>query len=146
MDRARPGDALRLDLEKALPPALPGFNETGPAHAGDHRLTADHLRTRIGDPVLARPQMAASYHLSVVIDDAAQQVSHVIRGEDLFQATFLHRFLQCILGLPAPRYHHHRLIRDADGKRLAKRDDARAIATFRDAGETPDDIRRRVGL
>lgn len=142
----QPGDAIRLDLARALPAALPGFTETGQIHAGEHRLTRDHLLNHVGDPVLARPHMAASYHLSVVIDDAAQSVTHVIRGADLFAASFLHVALQAILGLPTPRYHHHRLIRDETGKRLAKRDDARAIATFRAEGTTPAEIRHMVGL
>ena len=90
--------------------------------------------------------MAGSYHLSVVVDDAAQQITHVIRGEDLFDATPLHVTLQHLLGLPTPIYHHHRLIRDDTGKRLAKRDDARAIATYRAEGLTPADLRTRLGL
>ena len=90
--------------------------------------------------------MGTSYHLSVVLDDAAQGVSHVVRGQDLFEATKIHVLLQRLLGLPTPNYHHHRLIRDDTGKRLAKRDDARAIANFRAEGATPADIRRMVGL
>ncbi|MEM1341931.1 MAG: tRNA glutamyl-Q(34) synthetase GluQRS [Pseudomonadota bacterium] len=141
-----PGDAIRLDLSKALPPEPLAFTETGPAHAGRHIVTAKHLLEQIGDPVLARPNLPASYHLSVVIDDATQRVSDVVRGEDLFEATFLHRYLQYLLSLPTPRYHHHRLIRDEDGKRLAKRDDARAIATYRADGASPADVREMVGL
>ena len=90
--------------------------------------------------------MATSYHLSVTVDDAAQGVTHVVRGQDLFEATKIHVLLQQLLGLPLPLYHHHRLIRDDAGKRLAKRDDARAIATYRAEGATPQDIRRMVGL
>ncbi|QDC09574.1 tRNA glutamyl-Q(34) synthetase GluQRS [Oceanicola sp. D3] len=147
MSEAEPGDAIRLDIQKALGEgSLPGFTETGAAHAGQHLLTPDYLLTGIGDPVLARPHMGASYHLSVVVDDAAQGVTDVIRGEDLFTATFLHRFLQMLLELPVPRYHHHPLVRDEAGKRLAKRDDARAIARYRDDGLSPDAIRRKVGL
>ena len=144
----RPDDALRLDLSKAVgPPArMPSFTETGERHAGEHEVTAGYLLDNVGDPVLARPGMAASYHFSVVIDDAETRISHVIRGEDLFEATFLHRFLQRELGLPTPVYHHHRLIRDDQGKRLAKRDDARAIAKYRADGATPADIRRMLGL
>ncbi len=100
----------------------------------------------IGDIVLARRDMGTSYHLSVVIDDAAQGVTHVVRGEDLFDSTIIHVVLQRLLGLPTPLYAHHRLIRDAAGKRLAKRDDARAISKYRAEGATPDDIRRMVGL
>ncbi|MEJ6388433.1 tRNA glutamyl-Q(34) synthetase GluQRS [Gymnodinialimonas ulvae] len=141
-----PTDALRYELSKTTDGPLPAFTETGPAHAGEHDVTADHLLTRVGDPILARPNMAASYHLAVIVDDANTFVTHVIRGEDLFEATFLQRFLQWELSLSAPIYHHHRLIRDETGKRLAKRDDARAIRTYRAEGATPQDIRAMVGL
>ena len=87
-----------------------------------------------------------SYHLSVVLDDAAQGITDVIRGEDLFEATKIHVLLQTLLDLPTPTYHHHALIRDDAGKRLAKRDDARAIAKYRADGATPADIRKMVGL
>lgn len=140
------GMALRLDLARALPGLDVDFTETGPAHAGLHRVTLDRLLAEVGDPVVARPHMAASYHLSVVLDDAAQAITHVIRGEDLFEATVLQRALQALLGLPTPIYHHHRLIRDETGKRLAKRDDARALRTYRAEGRTPSDIRQMVGL
>jgi len=82
----------------------------------------------------------------VVLDDADQHVTHVIRGEDLQDATQIHVLLQRLLGLPTPAYHHHRLIRDDHGKRLAKRDDARAIATYRAEGASPQDIRKLIGL
>ena len=110
------------------------------------KTSPDTLTNNIGDVVLARKDMGTSYHLSVVVDDAAQDISHVIRGADLFDATPIHVLLQMLLDLPTPIYLHHRLIRDEDGKRLAKRDDARAIRLYREAGETPEDIRRRVGL
>jgi len=145
-DRA-PGDALRLDMAKAV--ALSGpivFDETGPAHAGGHRMTPDEMIAGIGDIVLARRDIGTSYHLAVVVDDAAQGITEVVRGEDLFAATPIHVLLQRLLGLPTPAYHHHRLIRDAAGKRLAKRDDARAIRRYRDEGASPGDIRRMVGL
>lgn len=100
----------------------------------------------IGDVVISRKNMGTSYHLSVVVDDAAQGITDVTRGEDLADATAIHVLLQCVLGLPTPRYHHHKLIRDDNGKRLAKRDDAKSIATYRENGATPDDIRRMVGL
>ena len=96
--------------------------------------------------VLARKDVGTAYHLAVVVDDAFQGVTHVVRGEDLREATPLHRLLQALLGLPAPVWHHHRLIRDESGRRLAKRDDARAIATFRATGATPSDVRRMAGL
>jgi glutamyl-Q tRNA(Asp) synthetase len=100
----------------------------------------------IGDVVLSRKNMGTSYHLSVVVDDAAQGITDVTRGEDLADATAIHVLLQRVLGLPTPRYHHHKLIRDSNGKRLAKRDDAKSIATYRENGAMPDDIRRMVGL
>ena len=96
--------------------------------------------------MLARRGMGTSYHLSVVVDDAAQGITHVTRGRDLFEATRIHVILQRLLGLPTPIYRHHALIRDVRGKRLAKRDDARAIATLRAQGATPASIRARLGL
>ncbi len=98
------------------------------------------------DIVLARRDIGTSYHLAVVVDDAAQRVTHVTRGQDLEDSTKIHVLLQNLLGLPTPIYHHHRLIRDENGKRLAKRDDARALAKYRAEGVTPEDIRRMVGL
>lgn len=122
------------------------FIEAGPSHRGGVFTSDDTYMTRIGDIVLARRDFGTSYHLSVVVDDAAQGVTHVTRGEDLFEATAIHVLLQRLLGLPTPIYHHHHLIRDEQGKRLAKRDDARAIRTYRSEGATPADIRRMVGL
>ena len=109
-------------------------------------LTPHDLPETVGDVVLARRDMGASYHLAVVLDDADQGSTDVIRGADLEDATQIHVLLQRLLGLDTPAYHHHRLIRDAAGRRLAKRDDARAIATYRAAGATPQDIRAIVGL
>ena len=99
-----------------------------------------------GDVVLARKETPTSYHLSVVVDDALQGVTHVVRGQDLYQATSVHRVLQALLGLPAPLYHHHRLILDADGKKLSKSTRATALRELRAQGTTPADIRRMVGL
>ncbi len=96
--------------------------------------------------VLARRDIGTSYHLAVVVDDGFQQISQATRGEDMFETTQIHRLLQALLGLKTPKYHHHRLIRDETGKRLAKRDDARAIRKFRQDGAVPSDIRRLVGL
>jgi glutamyl-Q tRNA(Asp) synthetase len=125
------------------------FQEHGRSPDGQHGLietSRDVLVTDIGDIVIARRDMGTSYHLSVVVDDAAQGITHVTRGEDLFDATKIHVVLQRLLGLPTPIYHHHRLIRDDQGKRLAKRDDARALSKYRAEGATPQDIRRMVGL
>ncbi len=141
-------DVIRLDMARAvqLLPADAAFTETGPAHAGTHRLDPDRLVRAVGDIVLVRRGMGGSYHLAVVVDDAEQGISHVIRGEDLFEATRIHVLLQHLLGLPVPVWHHHRLIRDDAGRRLAKRDDARAIARYRADGLSPADIRALVGL
>lgn len=153
----RPADmALRLDMAKVArscdvygAQGVATFEEhgTGTNAARDLvKFTAQEVAHEIGDVVLARRDMGTSYHLSVVLDDAAQGITDVVRGEDLFDATRIHVILQRLLGLPTPRYHHHRLIRDDTGKRLAKRDDARAIRTYHEDGCTPDDIRRMVGL
>ncbi len=88
-----------------------------------------------GDVVLARKDAPASYHLAVTLDDAAQGVTDVVRGDDLFAATDVHRLLQALLGLPTPRYHHHPLMLGADGERLAKRTGAPSLAALRERGE-----------
>ena len=93
-----------------------------------------------GDVVLARKEFPACYHLCVVVDDAEQGVTHVTRGDDLFDATHIHRAIQGVLGLPVPTYCHHELLRDNAGKRLAKRDGARSLASLRAAGYTPDKV------
>lgn len=105
------------------------------------RGTQRCVPTAYGDVVLARKDFPASYHLAVVVDDAAQGVSHVTRGADLFDSTHIHRALQGVLGLPVPQYCHHALLRDNQGKRLAKRDGARSIASLREAGYTPQQVR-----
>ena len=145
----RPQDAaLRLKL-CGQPNQSYNFDEVG---AGPDRETglivssSTQMIAEVGDIVLSRKDMGTSYHLSVVLDDAAQGITHVVRGHDLFEATKIHVLLQDLLGLQTPIYHHHDLIRDDQGTRLAKRDDARAIAKFRDEGYTADDIRKLVGL
>ncbi len=150
MADAGPDDAIRLNIGAAIR-ALGGltglgFTESGPLHPGHHTLDTDSLTTGTGDIVLARKSLGTSYHLAVVVDDAHQDITEVVRGADLFAATALHRLLQALLDLPTPDFHHHRLIRDDTGKRLAKRDDARAIARYRADGATRQDIRRMVGL
>ena len=99
-----------------------------------------------GDVILARKETPTSYHLAVVVDDAAQGVTEVVRGRDLFHSTSVHRLLQALLGLPAPRYHHHRLILDADGNKLSKSTRATGLRELRAQGATAADIRRLVGL
>ena len=147
MAEAGGDDAIRLDMGRAM--ALAGalaFDETAPELAGVYGFDAAFMGARVGDVVLARRDFGPSYHLSVVVDDAAQGVTEVVRGADLFEATPIHVLLQRLLGLATPVYNHHRLIRDAAGKRLAKRDDARALAKFRTEGATPADIRALVGM
>ncbi|MGY6703304.1 tRNA glutamyl-Q(34) synthetase GluQRS [Roseinatronobacter sp.] len=147
MAQAGAKDALRLDMRRALSLAGPvAFVESGPLRGGTQRLDPDQMIANIGDVVLARRDMGTSYHLSVVVDDAAQNITEVTRGADLFDATAIHALLQILLELPRPTYWHHDLIRDEHGKRLAKRDDARAIATYRAAGASPADIRAMVNL
>jgi glutamyl-Q tRNA(Asp) synthetase len=125
--------ALRLDLGRAL--AL-----TGPLDwmEGGSRRRADPIT--LGDVVLARKEVPTSYHLAVTVDDAIQGVSLVTRGEDLASATHVHRVLQALLGLPAPDYRHHPLLRDASGRRLSKRDGAATIRSMRGRGMTPADV------
>ncbi|EYD71837.1 tRNA glutamyl-Q(34) synthetase GluQRS [Limimaricola hongkongensis] len=138
---------LRLDLARAAT-RIDGplrWTETG-EEAGPREIAPGTLIDDIGDPVLSRRDMGTSYHLAVVIDDAHQGVTEVVRGRDLAEATPLHVLLQRLLGLSVPAFHHHRLIRDDTGRRLAKRDDARAIGLYRDEGASPADIRRMVGL
>jgi glutamyl-Q tRNA(Asp) synthetase len=99
-----------------------------------------------GDFVVARKETPTSYHLAVVVDDAAQGVTHVVRGRDLYLATAAHILLQRLLGLPSPVYRHHRLITDKAGRKLAKSDKDTSLRALREAGMTPADIRRMVGL
>lgn len=150
MASRRPGDALRLDLGAALAALDPEtliFTDTAPEHAGQHRIDREDAIRHIGDIVLGRKgEDIVAYFLASAFDDADHGITHVIRGADLFEYTPIQVILQHLLGLPTPAYHHHRLIRDEAGKRLAKRDDARAIRRYRNEGATPADIRRMVGL
>lgn len=142
-------DQIDVSDEQDLTSTFPTFNELGSGPNGEtgcQKIAPDRLLTEIGDVVIARRDIGTSYHLSVVIDDAYQDISHVVRGMDLFDATPIHGLLQHLLNLPTPLYHHHDLIRDETGKRLAKRHDSKAIRAFREAGATPDDIRRMVNL
>jgi glutamyl-Q tRNA(Asp) synthetase len=96
--------------------------------------------------VLGRKETPTSYHLAVVVDDALQGVTHVVRGQDLQASTSVHRVLQALLGLHAPHYHHHRLVVDAEGRKLSKSTQATALRALRAQGKTPGDIRRLAGL
>lgn len=99
-----------------------------------------------GDVVLGRKDVGVAYHLAVVVDDALQGVSEVIRGDDLFEATHVQRLLQALLGLPTPAYRHHRLLTGPDGKRFAKRDGAETLRSLRERGMTPADLRMELGF
>lgn len=136
--------ALRLDMQKAMAQFGGRFTwaESGDGVTGE--ILADPAAW--GDVILARKDTPASYHLAVVVDDAHQGVTDVVRGLDLFHATSVHRLLQTLLGLPAPRYRHHRLVLDADGRKLSKSTAATALRELRAQGLTPSDIRRQVGL
>jgi glutamyl-Q tRNA(Asp) synthetase len=132
--------ALRLDAAKAADAAGPyGFHD---ASRGD--VAGEPLL--FGDVVIARKDTPTSYHLAVTVDDHLQGVSLVIRGEDLFDATHVHALLQRLLGYATPRYAHHRLLTDAEGRRYAKRDRALTLRAMREAGETPESVRRRAGF
>ncbi len=136
--------ALRLDVAKAQAAAGPlTWREHGRGLAGAE-VPADPAC--LGDLVLARKDVPTSYHLAVVVDDAAQGVTLVTRGEDLAPASHVHRLLQALLGLPAPAWHHHRLLTGGAGRRLAKRDDARSIRALREAGKSPAEVRAAAGF
>ena len=138
--------AIRLDMEKATEWTGPlRWSETGAGPSGE---TGDMAAEPAawGDVIVGRKETPTSYHLSVVIDDALQGVTHVVRGQDLFWSTSVHRVLQTLLDLPAPSYHHHRLILDADGKKLSKSTQATGLRELRAQGLTAADIRRLVNM
>jgi glutamyl-Q tRNA(Asp) synthetase len=138
--------ALRLDMTAALAALGPlTWTECGAGPAGETgKVAADP--SVWGDVVLARKETPTSYHLAVVVDDAVQGVTDVVRGQDLFWSTSVHRLLQALLGLPQPVYRHHRLVLDADGRKLSKSTRATGLRDLRAQGATPADIRRLVGL
>ena len=150
--KTRPKDqALRLDVASAMVAndlndlkfieiVAPGYSKTININKNSNLIDI------IGDIVIKRRDMAPAYHLAVVIDDMEQNITHVVRGEDLRPATSIHVVLQRLLGLTTPFYVHHPLINDENGKRLAKRDDAKSISTFRSQGASPLDIRHMIGL
>lgn len=138
--------AMRLATTRALRemPASLHWRESGEDMGSARDITA---RAEVwGDVVLVRKDIPASYHLAVVLDDAMQGVTHVVRGADLYEATAIHRLLQLLLGLPAPLYHHHALIRDAAGRKLAKSAVSTPLRQLRAEGMTPAAIRARLGF
>jgi len=141
--------AWRLSLDHAQR-ALGGFDdlsfaEEGEGPDGEHGLIKARLEIG-GDVVLGRKDVGVAYHLAVVLDDALQGVTHVIRGQDLFEATHVQRLLQALLGLPTPVYRHHRLLTGPDGKRFAKRDRSETLREIRAQGMTPAQIREELGF
>ena len=139
--------AWRLDVDTALALVGKDLNWT---EYGDESLSKTRLVEARpqdwGDVIVARREIPTSYHLAVVLDDAVQSVSHVVRGTDLFQATGLQRLLQELLGLPQPRYFHHRLITGPDGRKLSKSFSDTGLAALRNAGESQEDVRHMIGL
>ena len=142
--------ALRLHADRALeaakrqldgrPLVFTELDESGAPQVVEARPE------RWGDAVMLRKDVPASYHLAVVVDDARQAITHVVRGRDLYAATDLQRLLQVLLGLPEPVYQHHRLISDGQGRKLSKSDRDTALASLRAAGVSPGDIRRQFRL
>lgn len=146
--RRRAGNpfALRIAMDAAVARAgVLTWSERGSGPRGEtgRVTTAPQLW---GDVVLARKELPTSYHLAVVVDDALQGVTDVVRGQDLFWATSIHRLLQALLGLPEPVYHHHRLILDEEGRKLSKATQATSLRELRAAGLSAADVRRSVGL
>ncbi|NJC34982.1 glutamyl-Q tRNA(Asp) synthetase [Sphingomonas jejuensis] len=130
--------AWRLDMAEALA-------RTGPLRWHDLAVGPIDARPDLaGDVVLARKDAPASYHLAATIDDAWQEIGIVVRGQDLFAATHVHRLLQALLDLPTPAYAHHPLVRGADGRRLAKRDGAAALADLRERGEDAEALKMQL--
>lgn len=139
---ANEAHAWRLNLESAL-------RHLGPKMLHWHDASEGQIKVQpelFGDIVLARKDTPTSYHLAVTHDDALQGITHIIRGEDLFHATHVHRFLQALLDLPTPTYIHHELLTDEDGTRLAKRHKSETLKSLRESGVTAEDIREKLGF
>ncbi|MGA8653886.1 MAG: tRNA glutamyl-Q(34) synthetase GluQRS [Xanthobacteraceae bacterium] len=146
--RRREGEpfALRLAMDAAVARAgVLTWTETGMGPQSQSGIVAAAPQMW-GDAVLARKEVPTSYHLAVAVDDAFQGVTDVVRGQDLFWSTAIHRLLQALLGLPEPVYHHHKLIVDGAGRKLSKSTMATSLRELRASGATPADIRRMVGL
>jgi glutamyl-Q tRNA(Asp) synthetase len=121
------------------------FREEGRGPGGEHGLIQARPELA-GDVVLARKDVGVAYHLAVVVDDALQGISHVIRGHDLYEASHIQRLLQALLGLPTPEYRHHGLLLGDDGKRLAKRDRAETLREVRARGVSAAELRHELGF
>lgn len=148
IERLERGDPVQFRLDTSAAMARVGmltYTVLGPLITDRPQIR--HARPqRWGDVVLQRKGTPTSYHLSVVVDDAAQGITHVTRGRDMEAATDIHVLLQMLLGLSSPIYHFHRLILDSDGRKLAKSKGSPSLASLREAGWTPADVRRAVGL
>ena len=146
LSQAGVGDALRLNMRKAVKALQKPvtYEEFGTQLSERITLKPEALIAQVGDVVLRRKDQGAAYHLAVVIDDDAQNITDVVRGPDLSAATQIHVVLQQLLNIQTPRYHHHALIRDKTGKRLAKRSDSEALSTLRNAGHSAQDITERL--
>lgn len=138
--------ALRLDMTRALARKGTDALTWTDLEAGQQIATPEILQHVLGDAVLARKDIPTSYHLSVVVDDHLQRISHVIRGNDLFLATHLHRLLQHLLGYAPPLYRHHDLLTDENGWRYAKRDNAKSLFQMRTEGQAPEDLMTKITL
>lgn len=140
--------ALRLDMRRALEAtAGPGVDLDYPVFSpSGETVRAKADPARWGDVILVRKDTPTSYHLSVVVDDALQGVTHVVRGRDLEAATPIHRLLQVLLGLPVPAYHHHGLVRDADGEKLAKSRGSCSLRALREAGVSREAVLSGLGF
>jgi len=148
-ERLARGEAFAWRLSLAAAREVVGgslsFTEEGFGPAGETGLIVARPET-VGDIVLARKDVGVAYHLAVVLDDALQGITHVIRGQDLFEAAHIQRVLQALLGLPPPTYRHHRLLIGPDGKRYAKRDKAQTLRELRAEGVTPAALRAEMGF
>ncbi|MDO6591576.1 tRNA glutamyl-Q(34) synthetase GluQRS [Loktanella sp. D2R18] len=149
MATAKPGDAIRLNIAAGLDHIgqLRSFVECGAGKVVEHQVSTKFLLDQIGDPVLKRKDSGdIAYHLACVHDDALQNITHVVRGMDLWSLTPFQVFLQQLMGWKTPQYRHHALVTDADGKRLAKIDRSKALSKYRTEGISPDDIGAMIGL
>jgi glutamyl-Q tRNA(Asp) synthetase len=135
--------ALRIDMEAAIAKAGRGLAWCEMGHSAQTREVAAEP-SLWGDTTLSRKDIPASYHIAVVVDDALQGVTDVVRGEDLFLATSLHRLLQALLDLPAPAYRHHALLRDASGQKLSKSSRAKSLRALRQDGVSPTALQERL--
>lgn len=136
--------AWRLDMARAMASLKHPLDWT--EYGSGEKIVTPADPSIWGDVILSRSDAPSSYHLSVVIDDALQGITNVVRGMDLFHATAIHRLLQELLVLPVPAYHHHRLILGSDGRKLSKSEGSTGLSLLREQGRTPSDIRRLVGL